>query len=164
MGISLAQAVTISNTDFKSSTSNYNIYPNTTINISQLSVDQNDIALYDLTGGGNFTNIGAVNSYLQFYNLVAPYNNVRWQNLTIETTNVDDFIGFLNSAELIEVYYAIATTGTGQSILQGGDIKERAINLKPYIFIIGGLVIFIFLLFIGFAEQRDRKRRKSRKV
>jgi hypothetical protein len=160
----IVSAVTFENANIETSSTNYNVYPNTTMNFTELDVSSTLITINNLSGGGNFTNIGSIIAYIQFIDLIPHYNNVRWHNLSTETENVANFMVVMNPSELIEIYYkfhqstATTTTITGK-ITTGGFLKGA--NYTPYIIAIIVLIVLIFLLLIAIAEVMDRRKRKA---
>jgi hypothetical protein len=156
-------AVEISNTTIHATGSDYKVYPNTTVNMSKLVVETNAIKVYNLTGGGNFTNIGVTNTVLILFGLVEPYKNVRYNNLTFEVLGVSDISVLITPAELIEVFYGISpTTSVTQQIIKGSTgIKTDKVNITPYVISIGALALLCFIFLVALAEGWDRRRKKK---
>ena len=126
--------------------------------MTKLNVDSSSINIYNLTGGGNITNTGSGQSVVNFFNLIAPYNNVRWNNLTQTTLLTTNFFAVMSLSERIEIFYGLSS-GVAQSI-SGGSIKP---NYTIYLKVIGGLILIVIILLIAMAEGYDRIKKRIKK-
>ena len=81
--LSLSSALTITETHLTTTGTLYDIYVNGSITITNLTITNTTISIYNLTGSGNFTAFNA--SQIILYNLTAgePYNDVKYDNGTI---------------------------------------------------------------------------------
>ena len=90
--INFSSALTINDTTFFSSTTNYTIFVNQTINLSQIIVTSTAIEFYNLTtNNARFNNTNATyDAVVSFFGLNQPVNDIRHSNGTIISSSLSN--------------------------------------------------------------------------
>ncbi|MBU0958401.1 MAG: hypothetical protein KKB31_00505 [Nanoarchaeota archaeon] len=108
---------TIGETTLRTIGQNYTLYLNNTITLDKIIITSDKLELYNLSGGGNFTNTNSTyQSNISFYGIKSPSNDLAWDNGTIryDLNNVNITIPALR-------YFEIRDNGTlGEGPTGGG--------------------------------------------
>lgn len=162
----LISSVNITNITLQTSSSNYSVFTNGSTSLSNITIDSNNINLYNFSSEGSFTNIGSNTSKINFLLLTPPFNDIKWKNLMSVQQDAVNYTVLFSPNELIQVFNYLPAMSNGGGIIPESILSQfgQISNESLFKAIIISMLLFLLIIMILFLEEIRKRNKKIEKV